>query len=66
MDDQTPETRLLNVGGMARRLGVKPAWLRAEAEAGGCEVGSIEPGKPKRKGEPARSPHLRRRPRDQD
>jgi hypothetical protein len=34
MEHIEPETEpLLNAGQMARRLGVKPRWLRAEAEA---------------------------------
>ena len=32
MNDTSPQ--LLNLSGMARRLGVKSAWLRAEVEAG--------------------------------
>ena len=31
--DPTTQEPLLNAGAMARRLGVKPAWLRAEAAA---------------------------------
>ena len=31
---ETDSPKLLNVGMMARYLRVKPAWLRAEAEAG--------------------------------
>ena len=31
----TSNKPLLNIGAMARRLGVKAQWLRSEAEAGG-------------------------------
>ena len=34
MANHTDDATLLNAGAMARRLGVKPFWLRAEAKAG--------------------------------